>query len=200
MQKRKKILTPKQVRFCHEYMLSGNIGSAAIQAGYHIASAHVSGSNLLRKPWVKEYMDQMRAEQREKNRPTLERILNELSLLAFADMTDYVTWGNNLRELKLMPDDKRRALSEITVTNNGNAKQVKLRIHDKMKALRLLAELFGIRGQPVQITASQTQTISVQGALTHPAPINGKADEGALPPSELHLIHDMPPVKGNDKQ
>ena len=45
-------LTPKQAAFVREYQVDLNATQAAIRAGYAEASAHVTGSTLLRHPKV----------------------------------------------------------------------------------------------------------------------------------------------------
>ena len=49
-------LTPKQERFANEYIKTLNITQSAIKAGYSQNSAHVTGSRLLRKEKVEEYI------------------------------------------------------------------------------------------------------------------------------------------------
>ena len=49
-------LTPKQERFANEYIKTLNVTQSAIKAGYSPNSAHVTGSRLLRKEKVDEYI------------------------------------------------------------------------------------------------------------------------------------------------
>ena len=49
-------LTPKQERFANEYIKTLNVTQSAIKAGYSPNSAHVTGSRLLRKDKVDEYI------------------------------------------------------------------------------------------------------------------------------------------------
>ena len=46
-------LTPKQERFCQEYVVDHNGGAAAIRAGYAETSSRVSACNLLKQDNVK---------------------------------------------------------------------------------------------------------------------------------------------------
>ncbi|WP_049382954.1 terminase small subunit, partial [Staphylococcus epidermidis] len=49
-------LTPKKERFTNEYIKTLNVTQSAIKAGYSPNSAHVTGSRLLRKDKVNEYI------------------------------------------------------------------------------------------------------------------------------------------------
>ena len=53
-------LTPKQERFANEYIKTLNVTQSAIKAGYSPNSAHVTGSRLLRKDKVDEYIKSKR--------------------------------------------------------------------------------------------------------------------------------------------
>jgi phage terminase small subunit len=50
-------LTPKQRKFCDEYLISGNATDAAIKAGYSPKTAKQTGSENLAKPDLKQYIE-----------------------------------------------------------------------------------------------------------------------------------------------
>lgn len=49
-------LTPKQKRFCEEYLIDLNATQAAIRAGYSPKTAEQTASRLLRNVKVQEYI------------------------------------------------------------------------------------------------------------------------------------------------
>lgn len=51
-------LTVKQKRFCDEYLIDCNATQAAIRAGYSKKTAGAVGYENLKKPQIKEYIDQ----------------------------------------------------------------------------------------------------------------------------------------------
>ena len=55
-------MTPKQKRFCDEYLIDTDGAKAAIRAGYSERSAKQIASELLTKPDLREYIDQRLAE------------------------------------------------------------------------------------------------------------------------------------------
>ena len=50
-------LTPRQQKFCDEYLISGNATDAAIKAGYSPKTAKNIGSENLAKPDLKAYIE-----------------------------------------------------------------------------------------------------------------------------------------------
>lgn len=56
-------LTPKQRRFCEEYLKSGNATEAAKKAGYKEKAAHSMGAENLRKPAISAYIKRRTDEQ-----------------------------------------------------------------------------------------------------------------------------------------
>ncbi|AIW27705.1 Putative terminase, superantigen-encoding pathogenicity islands SaPI [Staphylococcus aureus] len=51
-------LTAKQARFVNEYIRTLNVTQSAIKAGYSANSAHVTGCRLLKKPHIKQYIQE----------------------------------------------------------------------------------------------------------------------------------------------
>ena len=51
-------MTAKQKRFCDEYLIDCNAPQAAIRAGYSPKTAQAIGSENLKKPVVKKYIDE----------------------------------------------------------------------------------------------------------------------------------------------
>ena len=58
-------LTAKQQRFCDEYLVDLDGTKAAIRAGYSEKTAAAIASENLRKPYIREYIDQRMAEKEE---------------------------------------------------------------------------------------------------------------------------------------
>ena len=51
-------LTIKQQRFADEYIISGNATEAAMKAGYAKKAAYQQGAENLKKPHIREYIDE----------------------------------------------------------------------------------------------------------------------------------------------
>ena len=50
-------MTPRQRKFCDEYLISGNATDAAIKAGYSPKTAYSMGNENLNKPELKAYIE-----------------------------------------------------------------------------------------------------------------------------------------------
>lgn len=76
-------LTPKQKRFCEEYLIDLNATQAAIRAGYSPKTAEQTASRLLRNVKVQEYIAKRQKELSRSTEITQERVIKELALIAF---------------------------------------------------------------------------------------------------------------------
>ncbi len=81
-------LTPKQERFANEYIKTLNVTQSAIKAGYSPNSAHVTGSRLLRKEKVDEYIKSKKDEIMDDTILSAKEILYLLTKSAIGDETE----------------------------------------------------------------------------------------------------------------
>lgn len=72
-------LTPKQKKFCDEYLKCGNATQAAIKAGYSPKTAKAIGAENLTKPYIKSYIEKRNAQVDKKQIADLEDILRFLT-------------------------------------------------------------------------------------------------------------------------
>ena len=63
-------LTIKQKKFADEYIISGNATEARIKAGYSKKTAYSMGSENLKKPELKSYIDERMTEIESQREPT----------------------------------------------------------------------------------------------------------------------------------
>jgi phage terminase small subunit len=83
------ILTPKQQRFCDEYLVDLNATKAALRAGYSGATA--LNGKLMTIPKIRYYLQQRTEAATRKAQVNHEMILNELCKMAFGNMGNYFT-------------------------------------------------------------------------------------------------------------
>jgi hypothetical protein len=109
-------LTPKQARFCEDYLIDLNATQAAIRAGYSVRTAKEIGYALLLKPLVQARVQQLQAARAEATKITAERVLEELWAIATADPRELIEyrrtccrhcWGTN--------HDEQRTAREIAI-------------------------------------------------------------------------------------
>lgn len=139
-----------EVRFCEEYLIDFNASKALVRAGVHGASKPSVNKELqttiLQKENVQKYLAHHRAKMGISAGITTERILNEIAAIAFQDVRQYMTMDENgnvaFRDLNDMPNTA--AISSIELASMGGdfkemGKILKLKNHDKLKALEMLA-------------------------------------------------------------
>ncbi len=79
-------LTPKQERFCHEYLVDLNATQAAIRAGYAENSAHVTGCRLLSNDKVSEAIAVGKAELADRAGVSQDWVIKKLQAVHDASM------------------------------------------------------------------------------------------------------------------
>ena len=83
--KKKPKLTPKEERFCYQYVLHLNATRAAISAGYTERSARTTGCTLLTKPNIQARIQHLKDNLAETAGISALRVINEHAKIAFAD-------------------------------------------------------------------------------------------------------------------
>ncbi|PEI98419.1 terminase small subunit [Bacillus toyonensis] len=105
-------LTEKERLFCLYYVKYFNGTQAALKSGYSKDGAHVQASRLLRRERVSSYIKELKGELVENVFVEAMDVLKEYIKIAFADITNYVTFGQ--REVELEP------LEKTSVDEEGN--------------------------------------------------------------------------------
>ena len=130
-------------RFVEAFLESGDAEAAALAAGYSGRRAKRAGEKLLREPAVQTALRQAWKTQ-PRVYPIMEAaILRELSAIAFSDFTDYVRVEDGqavITESRDLDYSRRAAIAGIKDTGKG----VEIKLHDKQKALELLAKYLGM--------------------------------------------------------
>jgi len=157
-------MSEKQRLFCIYYVKSFNATQSAIKAGYAHDSAHVEGSRLLRHAKVAEEIRRLKGDMRQGLFIDAMDILDKYIKIAFADISDYATFGK--REVPLIgafgpikDEDGNELTHEInyvdfkesTMVDGTIITEVKqgkdgisVKLADKMKALEKLSLYFDL--------------------------------------------------------
>jgi phage terminase small subunit len=160
-------LDPREQRFIALYVDNPNGTQAAIAAGYAPRSAHVTASRLLNRAKIKDAIARRNAELMVELDFTPARIVREIAKVAGVNMADFVSIDNEGNPHIDLSGVKRRQLAAVSsvegpVVGDGRVmKAPKIRMHDKLKALDMLAkmarlypaertELTGADGGPIQ--------------------------------------------------
>ncbi|MES9781142.1 terminase small subunit [Bacillus thuringiensis] len=150
-------LSEKERLFCLYYVKYFNGTQAALKSGYTKESAHVQASRLLRRERVSSYIKELKGELVENVFVEALDVLKEYIKIAFADITNYVTFGQ--REVEFQDDEGIQFtrmmnfvdLQEADLVDGSIITEVKqgkdgvlVKLADKMKALDKLAQYFDL--------------------------------------------------------
>ena len=164
MRKEKKVLTPKQRRFVGEYLVHLNAARAARDAGYAPKVANRYAYILLHMPHVSEAVREGIEARSKRTQITADRVLREYARIAFADIRSFTSPGKpgetDLKSVAELSDDQAAAVAELTGPSGG--KGLKVKLHDKKKALDALARhlgLFDKRREPTESPSAAAERI-----------------------------------------
>lgn len=142
-------LSEKQERFCQNYVIDFHGTNAAIRAGYPARSASVTAAKLLVNGKIKARIAEIRANASAKTGVSLERNLDQLGAMAFADPADMFHPGTGeLLPIQQIPAHLRRAIQSIEVDEINVGGQVlgltkKIKLADRNKAADMIMRHLG---------------------------------------------------------
>jgi len=168
-------LTPKQRRFCEEYVIDWNGTRAATAAGYSKKSAHVLAFETLTNPKVQAYIKEVQADLAKLCNISAAMVIMELKKVAFSSAASMrVDWAD-LKSWDQLSEADKAILSEVEVTekllrNQGNddvvmlERKVKVKTYDKLAAMRQLSRMLGFDA-PIKIDQTQRQSPNTREEL-----------------------------------
>jgi phage terminase small subunit len=145
-------LTPKQERFCREYILDFNGSASAIRAGFSAKTAKEQAHQMLSNVKVSEFITELQKplikKLEDKFLVSKERVLELVAKIAFADMRGLYDNDGNLKKVnELSADDALLIMGiesqELNVgeANVGSIKKVKT--YDKIRAAAEINKMMG---------------------------------------------------------
>ena len=117
-------MTPRQQKFCDEYLISGNATEAAIKAGYSRKTAKQTGSENLAKPDLRAYIDEQLAKIHSAKIADAEEVMKYLTSVMRGEHTEQV--------LKLVGEGVQ-TVTDIDVSAN-----------ERLKAAELIGKRYGL--------------------------------------------------------
>lgn len=152
-------LPPRQARFVAEYLIDLNATQAAIRAGYAGGkTAEGQGSRLLRNAKVAAAIREARVKLQVRTDITQDRVLAELALLAFSDVSHFdLDDAGNVKLAAHAPPGAMRSVSSIkrSVTTDkagGVTRDVEVKLWDKPGPLKLAGRHVGLFPDRVELT------------------------------------------------
>lgn len=171
-------LTPKQEAFVRAYIETGN-ASEAYRRAYDASrmkdtTVHVKASELLADGKVAVRLNELQEIHQKRHEVTVDRIINELARIGFADIRKAVKWHGHLVKEEDNPDggdvlvikntysnhvslissedlddDTAAAISEVSQSPTGG---LKIKLHDKQAALVNMGKHLGIFREVHEVT------------------------------------------------
>ena len=151
--------------FCREYIIDLNGTRAAIAAGYAKKSAKVTASKLLTNANLQAWLTELMKEKADKLDLSAEKVLSELSRMAFSNLLDYGTVtddGGFVIDLATLNREQAAAIHEITVDEymegRGEGarvvKRIRFKLASKIDALELLGKHLKLFTEKMEVSAT----------------------------------------------
>ena len=148
-------LTPRQRRFCEEYLVDLNASAAARRAGYSVTTAYSIGQENLKKPEIATEIQRRMEARSKRTEITADQVVTELGKIAFANMLNYITIqddGTAVVDFSMVDRDQGAVMREVTIETYTEGrgeeaqpvKRIKFALCDKKGALELLGRHFGL--------------------------------------------------------
>lgn len=167
-------LTPKQRRFCEEYIVDLNATQAAIRAGFGSKAPGETGYEQLKKTEVQKYVAELMAARSARTEIKADDVLREMAVIAFARVNDFVRIvevekqevGMDedgtmvaktvlVKEVEVVPTaqipvEKLPALLSIKSVRGG----LEIKMHDKVRALENLGRHLGMWNDKLKLDST----------------------------------------------
>lgn len=153
-------LTDLQRAFVAHYLVTLNAKKSALKAGYSPQTAEEQGYQLLRNPSVRRELRKAMARRARRLELSADNVLREIARLAFSDVRSVLSFSAERVEFKAsdaLHSDAAAAIQSVqsdTRTRrykDGDAETtvtLKVKLHDKMRALELAGRHLGLWGLP----------------------------------------------------
>lgn len=107
-------MTPKQKKFCDEYIKSGNAKQSAIKAGYSPKTAYSIGNENLNKPELKAYIEKRLKQLESEKIAGAREVLEYLSSVMRGEQTESVATARGVyNNIPVSAKDRINAAKEI---------------------------------------------------------------------------------------
>lgn len=157
-----KHLTPKQQRFCDEYLIDMNATQAAIRAGYKEKTARAIGCENLTKPNIREYIDKRMKEKEAALIADQDEVMKYLTAVMRRELNEAVVVTLQTKTEKWVTDEATGKLKKQTVTEDKPAVvDIPARLSDANKAAELLGKAYMLFGDKVQQELDMDLHISI---------------------------------------
>jgi len=159
--------------FCEGILSGKDKKEAYTDAGYKSTWPATSASMALANPVVQEYLEERRAEIRERTNVDAEKVIAEIATIAFADIRDVATWTESGvlfvpsgeledHEAKAIASVKsRRRVHRDKEGGETEVTELEVKLHPKLDALEKLSKHLGLyQKDAVNVKDRQTDLLA----------------------------------------
>jgi phage terminase small subunit len=188
----------RRIAFAEAFIKELNVSAAAISAGFSPKTAAQSGSRLLADPRVQALIAERRAKIAARNDITIDRVINELAAIAFANSGDYfrlTSAGEPAVDFSELTPAQKAAIAEVVVEDftegrgedAREVRRIRFKLHDKIAALVKIGQHLGMwknigPKNVTNITINQTVEMRRQAVDAEFKEILGSVDPIPLSP------------------
>ena len=158
------LLSPKREMFCREFVIDFNATQAAIRAGYSKKTAQEQSTRLLSNVLVKARVDELRGELARQSGIDAGRVLREIARIALFNLKSAASWVGDeviLKDSDLLTEDEAAAISEVSSLKTRYGNTVKIKTHDKPKALEMLGRHLALFTDKTEISGPNGGAVRV---------------------------------------
>jgi phage terminase small subunit len=145
-------LNPKQERFVAEYIANPNASEAARRAGYSDKTAYSIGQRLLKNVEIATAIDAGLQQIKGRIALTVERTLEEIARVAYADPRKLFDEAGNLLPIHQLDDITAATIASVEVSTERDRDDesstltttTKIKSWDKMRALDMAGRYYGL--------------------------------------------------------
>lgn len=110
-------------------------------------SASVGAARVRKRPHCVAFLKKLQGDTLKSHAEARNRIVAELSNIAFADLGDIVEWGPagiRIKDSDTLTQAQRRRVAKVTEMSKAHGGRMRLEVHDKIRALDKLCRMFGL--------------------------------------------------------
>lgn len=152
-------LTPKQQKFCDEYLTDFNASRAALAAGYSAGTA--LNGQLMQLPKIRLYIQQHTQAAAQKAQVGREDVLAELCKIAFANFGNYYLPNGNLKPMDGLTNDEKAALWQAKTNPDGTTS---VKMYNKLVALEKIAKILNL--YTAEVKQPETEVVYIDKQAT----------------------------------
>ncbi len=174
-----KELNINQEEFCRKYVEYGGNGTQAYKEVYKCDddTAKVNASRLLTNANVKKYIDELLEDVRNRNKITVDKIVNEYAKLAFFNPADVFNDNGTVKDIQQLDEKVSSAIKSIKIKEDyryedgeqvfdGHTKEISFT--DKKAALDSLGKYLGMftEKSKLEISGNSEKPVTINIELT----------------------------------